>query len=92
MTIATGDTLPSGKLTVMGAEGPKSVTTGELFEGKKVVVFAVPGAFTPGCSRTHLPGFVVEADNILARGVNSIRTIAMIGTGLIAIPTAYART
>lgn len=77
MTIATGDTLPSGKLTVMGSEGPKPVTTDELLNGKKVVMFAVPGAFTPGCSRTHLPGFVVNADTILARGVDSIICVAV---------------
>jgi len=77
MTIATGGTLPSGKLTVMGPEGPRPVTTGELFNGKKVVMFAVPGAFTPGCSRTHLPGFVVNADTILARGVDSIICVAV---------------
>jgi peroxiredoxin len=61
----------------MGPEGPKPVTTGELFDGKKVVMFAVPGAFTPGCSRTHLPGFVVNADKILAQGVDSIVCIAV---------------
>jgi len=77
MTIATGDQLPSGKLTVMGPAGPKPVNTGELFDGKKVVMFAVPGAFTPGCSRTHLPGFVVNADKIFDRGVDSIICVAV---------------
>ena len=72
MTIKAGDKLPSGKLTVMGPDGPKPVTIEELVNGKKVVLFAVPGAFTPGCSRTHLPGFVVNADKILAKGVDSI--------------------
>lgn len=72
MTINVGDKLPSGKLTVMGAEGPRPITTEELFDGKKVVMFTVPGAFTPGCSRTHLPGFVVNADKILSKGVDTI--------------------
>jgi peroxiredoxin len=61
----------------MGPAGPKPVTTGELFDGKKVVMFAVPGAFTPGCSRTHLPGFVVNADKIFDRGVDSIICVAV---------------
>lgn len=77
MTIKAGEQLPSGSLTVMGPEGPKPVTTGELFDGNKVVMFAVPGAFTPGCSRTHLPGFVVSADDILARGVDRIICVAV---------------
>ena len=64
MTIQTGDKIPSVTLKVMGADGPQDVTTDELFGGKKVVLFAVPGAFTPGCSMTHLPGFVVNADAI----------------------------
>jgi peroxiredoxin len=61
----------------MGPAGPKPVNTGELFDGKKVVMFAVPGAFTPGCSRTHLPGFVVNADKIFDRGVDSIICVAV---------------
>ncbi|MFA7554303.1 MAG: peroxiredoxin [Spongiibacteraceae bacterium] len=72
MTVKTGDKLPAGTFKIMGSEGPKDVTTAELFDGKKVVMFAVPGAFTPGCSVTHLPGFVVNADKIKAAGVDSI--------------------
>ena len=72
MTIAIGDTIPAGSLKVMGAEGPQDISTEELFAGKKVVLFAVPGAFTPGCSMTHLPGFVVNADKIKAAGVDTI--------------------
>lgn len=72
MTIQVNDKLPSMTLKVMGAEGPQDVTTDTLFGGKKVVMFAVPGAFTPGCSMTHLPGFVVLADEIKAKGVDSI--------------------
>lgn len=72
MTINVGDSIPEVNLNVMGAEGPTTVSTTELFQGKKVVLFAVPGAFTPGCSMTHLPGFVVNADKIKAKGVDSI--------------------
>jgi peroxiredoxin len=72
MTVQVGDMIPAGSLKVMGAEGPQEFTTKELFDGKKVVMFAVPGAFTPGCSMTHLPGFVVNADKIKANGVDSI--------------------
>lgn len=73
MTITAGQQLPAcDKLKVMGPEGPQAVTVDELFAGQKVVLFAVPGAFTPGCSKTHLPGFVVHADAILAKGVDRI--------------------
>ncbi|MDG2175589.1 MAG: peroxiredoxin [Gammaproteobacteria bacterium] len=67
MTIQVGDKIPSATLKVMGAEGLQDVNTDELFGGKKVVMFAVPGAFTPGCSMTHLPGYVVNADAILEK-------------------------
>ena len=72
MTVQVGDKIPAGSLKVMGTDGPQEFTTSELFDGKKVVMFAVPGAFTPGCSLTHLPGFVVNADKIKANGVDSI--------------------
>ncbi len=72
MSIQVGDKIPSISLQVMGAEGPKKVTTDELFSGKKVVMMAVPGAFTPGCSMTHLPGFVVKVDEIKAKGVDEV--------------------
>jgi len=73
MTIQVGDRIPAcASLKVMGEKGPQGITTDELFKGKKVVLFAVPGAFTPGCSMTHLPGFVVHADAIKAKGVDSI--------------------
>jgi peroxiredoxin len=58
--IKVGDRVPSGSFMVMTADGPKSKTTDELFKGKKVVLFAVPGTFTPTCHRNHLPGFVVQ--------------------------------
>lgn len=72
MTIQIGDRLPSVTLHMMTAQGPKPVTTEELFTGKKVVLFALPGAFTPTCSAAHLPGFVVHADAIKDKGVDSI--------------------
>ncbi|TCK16555.1 peroxiredoxin [Marinobacterium mangrovicola] len=72
MAIQVGDKLPSVEFKVMGEKGPESFSTDDLFAGKKVVLFAVPGAFTPGCTVTHLPGFVVKADEIKAKGVDSI--------------------
>jgi peroxiredoxin len=76
MTIQIGDTLPAATLKVMGSQGPKDISTDELFKGKKAVLFAVPGAFTPGCTVTHLPGFVVNADKIKAKGVDNIVCVA----------------
>jgi peroxiredoxin len=72
MTIQVGDKIPACTLKTMGEKGPTDITTEEIFAGKKVVLFAVPGAFTPGCSLTHLPGFVVNADKIKAAGVDTI--------------------
>jgi len=77
MTIQTGDKVPSLTLKTMGAKGPEDITTDDIFSGKKVVLFAVPGAFTPGCSMTHLPGFVVNADKIKAKGVDTIVCMAV---------------
>lgn len=72
MAISEGDRLPQVTLKIMGENGPTDITTEALFGGKKVVLFAVPGAFTPTCSAAHLPGFVVNADDIKAKGVDSI--------------------
>ncbi len=72
MAIKVGDRVPNGTFTVMTADGPKPKTTDELFKGKKVVLFAVPGAFTPTCHRNHLPGFVKNAAAIKAKGVDAI--------------------
>lgn len=72
MTIKVGDTLPQATFRVMTADGPAARTTDELFKGRKVVLFAVPGAFTPTCNRNHLPGFIAKADEIKARGVDAI--------------------
>ena len=72
MPIQVGEKMPAGSFTVMTESGPGSMSTDELFAGKKVVLFAVPGAFTPTCSQTHLPGYVVNADAIKGKGVDSI--------------------
>ena len=67
MSISVGDTLPDVTLKTNGDNGPEDLGTGDFFKGRKVVLFAVPGAFTPGCSNTHMPGFVVSADTILEK-------------------------
>lgn len=77
MTIKIGDPIPTGTLTTMTDTGPTPMSTDELFGGKKVVLFAVPGAFTPTCSAKHLPGFVERADEILARAVDTIACMAV---------------
>ncbi len=77
MTIKVGDRMPEGKFTRMGKDGPQKVTTDELFKGKKVVLFSVPGAFTPTCDARHLPGYVELADQIKAKGVDSIACTAV---------------
>jgi len=70
--IKVGDAIPSMKLMRATADGPKEISTEDLFKGKKVVLFAVPGAFTPTCSAKHLPGFVEHAAAIKAKGVDAI--------------------
>ena len=77
MTIQVGDRIPTGTLTIMGSEGPGPLTTEEIFSGKKVVLFAVPGAFTPTCSAKHLPGYVQNADAIKAKGVDTIACLSV---------------
>lgn len=77
MTIAVGDKLPEATLTEMTGEGPKPRTTGEIFDGRKVALFSVPGAFTPTCSAKHLPGFIQQADSLKAKGVDEIICIAV---------------
>lgn len=77
MTIQAGDRIPESTLTAMGEKGPVPLTTAEIFGGKKVVLFSVPGAFTPTCSARHLPGFVENADAILAKGVDTIACMAV---------------
>ena len=77
MAIKVGDRLPEAKFRVMTAEGPGWKTTDEVFKGKKVVLFAVPGAFTPTCHKNHLPGFVQNAAAIKAKGIDSIAVTAV---------------
>lgn len=72
MSIKVGERLPNVTVYIMGDGGPEALPSDELFAGKRVVLFALPGAFTPTCSAAHLPGFVVHADDIYARGVDKI--------------------
>jgi peroxiredoxin len=77
MTIKAGDKIPDCTLKTMGDKGPLDIATQDIFSGKKVLLFAVPGAFTPGCSLTHLPGYVVNADKIKAQGVDTIACMSV---------------
>ena len=72
MTIKVGDKMPKGQFTRMGANGPEPLSTDDLFRGKKVVLFSVPGAFTPTCSAKHLPGFVNNVEQLKAKGVDTV--------------------
>jgi peroxiredoxin len=72
MTIKVGDTLPAAQFMTMTAEGPRPISSDDVFKGKKVALFAVPGAFTPTCSAKHLPGYRDSADQFKAKGVDSI--------------------
>ncbi|HMM77572.1 MAG TPA: peroxiredoxin [Gammaproteobacteria bacterium] len=77
MTIKAGDKMPNGSFGVMTDKGPGSISTDELFKGKKVVLFSVPGAFTPTCSAKHLPGFVDKAGDIKSKGIDTIACLAV---------------
>ena len=77
MTVKVGDKVPSATMKMMGEKGPQDISTADLFGGKKVVLFAVPGAFTPTCSAAHLPGFVVNAGKIKAKGVDAIVCVSV---------------
>jgi len=77
MTIKVGDTLPEATFMTMTADGPAPVTTADVFKGKKVALFAVPGAFTPTCSARHLPGFKDHADDLKAKGVDLIACVSV---------------
>jgi glutaredoxin/glutathione-dependent peroxiredoxin len=77
MTISVGEKLPSVTLRQVTPEGPKEIGTDDFFRGKKVALFAVPGAFTPACSQRHLPGFVAKAAEIKARGIDEIACVAV---------------
>ncbi|MFM2288116.1 MAG: hypothetical protein RL684_1259, partial [Pseudomonadota bacterium] len=77
MSIKAGDLLPAGKFKVMGENGPQDLTTEQLFKGKRVVLFSVPGAFTPTCNAKHLPGFVNQAAAMRAKGIDTIACMAV---------------
>ena len=88
MTIAVGEKLPEATFMTPGEEGPKEITTSELCDGKKVVIFGVPGAFTPTCNNNHLPGYLENHDAILAKGVD---TIAVVAVNDVFVLSAWAR-
>ena len=77
MSISIGDRVPTATLKRMGSSGPEELSTSEFFAGRKVVLFAVPGAFTPTCSNKHLPGFVENAGQIKAKGVDAIACMSV---------------
>jgi peroxiredoxin len=88
MVIKVGDRIPQAKFRVMTADGPAWKTTDEIFQGKKVVLFAVPGAFTPTCHNNHLPGFLRNAEAIKAKGVD---TIAVTGVNDVFVMEAWKK-
>jgi glutaredoxin/glutathione-dependent peroxiredoxin len=88
MTIAVGEKLPDATFKTMTADGAKELTTADIFAGKKVVLFGVPGAFTPTCSNNHLPGFVKNADAIKAKGID---TIAVTGVNDVFVMNAWKK-
>ncbi len=77
MTIAKGDRLPEATFRVLSPEGINPLTTGEIFDGKKVVLFAVPGAFTPTCHLKHLPGFIENAGAFKKKGIDTVACVAI---------------
>ncbi|MGI9511853.1 MAG: peroxiredoxin [Anderseniella sp.] len=77
MSISVGDKLPDATFTTMTAEGPTQMSTADVFGGRKVVLFAVPGAFTPTCHMKHLPGFVTHAADFKAKGVDTIACVSV---------------
>lgn len=77
MALQVGDKVPAVNLRMLTPEGPKEVTSDELFSGKKVALFAVPGAFTPTCSQRHLPGYVDKAAQLKARGIDTIACVSV---------------
>ncbi|HEY7840086.1 MAG TPA: peroxiredoxin [Gammaproteobacteria bacterium] len=77
MAIKVGDKVPAGKFTIMKKDGPGALSTDDLFKGKKVALFSVPGAFTPTCSKEHLPGFVKQAQALKKKGIDTIACLAV---------------
>lgn len=88
MAIKVGDRLPNATFKKMTSEGPSDVSSSDIFTGKRVVLFAVPGAFTPTCHRNHLPGFLENAGTIKAKGVD---TIAVVGVNDVHVMGAWAK-
>ena len=88
MTIKVGDRLPNATFTTMAKDGPVQKSTDEVFKGRKVVIFAVPGAFTPTCHKNHLPGFLENADKFKAKGVDQI---AVTGVNDVFVMDAWSR-
>ncbi len=89
MSIKVGDRLPEAKFTVMGETGPQAASTGDLFQGKRVVLFGVPAAFSPTCSEQHLPGFIGLADEIKAKG--RVTTIACTAVNDVFVLNAWSK-
>ncbi|MGA9599072.1 MAG: peroxiredoxin [Methylocystis sp.] len=77
MTLKAGDRIPEATFTIMGAKGPEPVKASDYFKNRKVLLFSVPGAFTPTCHKTHLPGFVHKAEEIKKKGVGAIAVVAV---------------
>ena len=77
MTIKPGDRLPDAKFTVMGADGPEPRPINDVFSGKNVALFAVPGAYTPTCHKNHMPGFVDRVDEFKAKGIDTVACTAV---------------
>ena len=77
MAIAAGDRVPNVDVGVMGKKGPETISTDEIFSGRKVLVFGLPGAFTPTCDAAHLPGYVVHNDEIRAKGIDTIACVSV---------------
>ena len=77
MTIKIGERLPDAKFMTMGKDGPQALTTADVFGGKKVALFAVPGAFTPTCHKDHMPGFVARVDELKGKGIDTIACVAV---------------
>lgn len=77
MAIKVGDKLPEGKFKVMGSEGPADKTVSDVFAGKKVALFAVPGAYTPTCHKQHMPGFVDRFDELKGKGIDTVACVAV---------------
>lgn len=77
MTIKVGDQMPAGKFRTMTANGPQEITTAQLFDGKRVLLFSVPGAFTPTCHVKHLPGYIARAEELRGKGIDTIACMAV---------------